>query len=281
MNQSAEKTVTIEQLPGIFNSIDIDDYHSGPGISNTGLSHIARSPAHFYALHLDPARPPEKERAGQLTGQLVHCAILEPDEFDKRYILGPTANRSTKVWKEFCASFPDQVAIQQDQYDMARYAAESARKLPEIAETLAAGEAEQSAYWIDPETGVLCRCRPDWTHTFGAGVVLMDVKTYSDASPAEFARQVARKSYHRQAAFYSDGYALASGQAVHAFVFLAVETEWPYAVSATMLDDEAVEKGRELYRDNLATYAECLKTGVWPGYSNAIDTISLPAWALG
>lgn len=85
----------------------------------------------------------------------------------------------------------------------------------------------------DPATGELCRCRPDWAHPTGdRGVILVDVKTCGDASPREFGRQVARKGYHRQAAFYSDGYEIASGKRVLGFVFVAVESTWPFAASA-------------------------------------------------
>lgn len=260
---------------------DIDAYHGGEGISKTGLDRIARSPAHFYAFTLDPSRPPEKERAGQLEGQLAHCAILEPGEFDKRYIVGPDVNRNTKAWKEFLESAGGRIAIKPDQREAAMRQAESVRRLPDIAEALATGNPEVSAYWTDPRTGVLCRCRPDWVHPVGDdAVILLDVKTYSDASPEEFARQCARKAYHKQAAYYSDGYAAASGKRVLAFIFVAVETDWPHAASATMLDDQAIEQGRIEYRRNLETYAQCLKTGQWPGYSTGIETVSLPRWAI-
>ncbi|MFU1927533.1 PD-(D/E)XK nuclease-like domain-containing protein [Bordetella hinzii] len=280
MNAITEPVALID-APCTIDGQDIEAYHRGPGISKTGLDHVARSPALFYALHLDPARPAEKERAGQLEGQLAHCAILEPAEFDKRYVVGPDVSRATKAWKEWEASLPAGViAIKPDQRETALRQAESVRRLPDVAEALAAGRPEVSAYWIDPDTGVLCRCRPDWVHPAGNnGVILLDVKTYSDASPAEFARQIARKRYHVQDAFYSDGFARASGLDVLAFVFVAVETEWPFAASAVMLDEPGRDVGRIHYRRDLDTYARCLAANDWPGYGAAIHQVSLPAWA--
>lgn len=264
---------------GIYTDISIEAYHSGPGISKTGLDDIDRSPAIFHALHLNPARPPRGTSGGQLEGSLAHCAILEPDEFDARYAVGPSVNRNTKVWKEFVEG-TDRIAIQADQYDTAMRQRDSVHALPEVRAALARGVAEQSAYWTDATTGELCRCRPDWTCTASAGgVVLLDVKTCSDASPGDFSRQIARKRYHVQSSFYSDGYAAASGLDVLAFVFVAVENTWPYAACALMLDEPSREAGRAAYLRNLATYAECRRTGVWPGYSPAIELISLPAWA--
>lgn len=269
--------------PGVIHGMDINDYHAiADAISKTGLDRIRRSPAHYYALTLDPKRPPDQERAGQLEGQLAHCAILEPDEFLKRYAIGPDVSRATKAWKEFEASLPPgTTGIKADQYAAAIHQQVSVHSLPDVAEALATGWPEVSAFWTDPETGVMCRCRPDWVHPVDDdSVILLDLKTYSDASPADFARQVARKRYHVQAAYYSDGYAAASGKHVLAFIFVCVESEWPYAASATVLDELSIEQGRTEYREDLRVYAECLRTGKWPGYGAGIHTISLPNWAI-
>lgn len=266
---------------GLFPSMSIDDYHASAGISNSGLSDFARSPAHYYALHLDPARPTPEEKPGQLEGTLAHCALLEPATFAERFAMGPDVSRATKLWKTFEESVPaGQVAIKRAQHDAAFAMAGAARRDPAIASLLAKGQPEVSAYWVDELTGELCRCRPDWVHPISERrVILADVKTCSDAAPAEFARQIARKGYHRQAAFYSDGYARAAGVEVIGFVFIAIETEWPFACSAVMLDDESLARGRELNRELLARYAQCRETNTWPGYAPGISLVSLPAWA--
>ncbi|KAK50237.1 PD-(D/E)XK nuclease-like domain-containing protein [Bordetella bronchiseptica] len=291
--------VTLIEAPCVIEGQPIEQYHGGPGISKTGLDHVARSPALFYALHLDPARPAEKERAGQLEGQLAHCAILEPAEFDKRYAVlpadaprrpteaqwnakkpSPESIEAMEWWTAWNKSSAGRTIITHAQRETALRQAESVRRLPDVAEALAAGRPEVSAYWIDSDTGVLCRCRPDWVHPAGDnGVILLDVKTYSDASPAEFARQIARKRYHVQDAFYSDGYARAAGVDVLGFVFVAVETEWPFAASAVMLDEPGKRQGAIDMRRDLATYAACLKVNDWPGHGASIHQVSMPAWA--
>lgn len=261
--------------------LDIEEYHSLPSISKSQLDDIAQSPFHFWSNHRDPNRPARQLKTGQLEGALAHCAILEPDEFGNRYVLGPTVNRNTKVWKDFVEANPDRIAIQKDQHDTAWRQSDAVRALPEIREALSRGRAEVSAFWTDEMTGVACRCRPDFVSDVDeSAVILLDVKTFSDASPREFARQCARKSYAKQAAFYADGFSLAADVDVLAFVFVAVETEWPFAANAMMLDDESFEAGRRHYQRNLHTYAECLRTDTWPGYSSDITLIRLPQWAM-
>jgi exodeoxyribonuclease VIII len=270
-----------EFIPGIVHGLDIEAYHAMEPVSKSGLDSIDLSPAIFYARHRDPLRPAPKEKQGQLEGNMAHCAILEPEEFEKRYVVGPTLNRNTKAWKEFVETHAGRTAIQHDQYEVAIRQAASVNRLGEIREALAEGWPELSAFWVDEETGVECRCRPDWTHPVGDdAAILLDVKTYTDASPREFARQCARKAYAKQAAMYSDGYEKASGRRVLAFIFVAVSTEYPYAASATMLDPDSLEAGRQHYKRNLRTYAECMKTERWPGYSDGITLIRLPEWAL-
>lgn len=266
-------------LIGIVPGLSNEDYHAGPGVSCSGLHLIAKSPEIFYGRTLDPLRPPREEKPGQLEGTLAHCAVLEPGEFHQRYAVGPAASKATKEWKAFAEANADRVCIKPDQYETAMRQAESVRRLPQVVEALSHGFPEMSAYWIHPETGELCRCRPDWVSPAGDGAILLDLKTCSDASPAEFRRQIARKRYHVQDAFYSDGYAAASGAPVLGFVFVAVETEWPFAACAVMIDEQSQEAGREAYQQDLTTYHKCKQSGIWPGYSASIEQVTLPAWA--
>lgn len=267
---------------GTFDDIAIDVYHASAGISNSGLSDFARSPRHYHALHLNPDRPAEGPTTAQLEGQLAHCAILEPAAFDTRYVIGPNTRRGTKVWDAFEASLTsEQIGIKPDQAEVAKAQALSVRSIPDVAALLAKGKPEVSAFWIDPATGELCRCRPDWVHPAGdGGVILVDVKTCGDAGPRQFARQVARMGYQRQAAYYSEGYEHASGKRVLGFVFVAVETEWPFAAGAYMLDDESLAKGRAENTELLSRFAMCRSADHWPAWGDAISLISLPAWAL-
>lgn len=266
--------------PGIVLGLPIEQYHADPALSNSGLRDFQRSPLHYYALHLDPARPPEEPKAGQLAGAMAHCAILEPAQFPRRYVIGPEGRRNTKAWDAFEATLAaGQTGVKADEYHAAFAQAHSVRRHPEVAKLLASGRSEVSAFWRDDATGVMCRCRPDWVHSTPHGVILVDCKTVGDASATEFARQIARKNYHCQDPWYWDGYEQASGIEVLGFVFVGVETAYPYACSVVMIDSAARDKGRQINRELLDRFAECQRTDRWPGYSDGVEVVELPRWA--
>lgn len=266
--------------PGTYDDISNDDYHSGPGISNSGLGDILQSPFHYWSRHLDPSRPERPPTQPQEDGTVAHCAILEPDEFQHRYVVGPDANRNSRKWKDFCEIHDDKVVIKPDQYTRAMRQRDAVWRIPEVAKALSKGRAEVSAYWNDPNTGVLCRCRPDFVHEADAGDILIDVKTYTDARPVEFERQCARMNYHRQDAFYSDGWAEATGRVVLGFIFVSVEMPWPFSAAAATLDDASRKAGYDQYRRALDEYARCLRADQWPGYPDSIQLMRLPPWKL-
>ena len=262
---------------GIIHGLSNEAYHSGPGISKSGLDDMD-PPARYYALHLDPKRPERVQTAAQRVGILAHCAILEPEQLAKRYRVGPDVIRSTKAWKEFELSLaPGVEAIKPDEAAVAWAQRESVLKLPGMAEILSAGKAEVSAFWTDPYTGVLCRCRPDFAADCG---VLLDVKTVGNSSPDDFRLQAARMRYDVQDAFYSEGYGIASGSPVERFLFVTVETAYPFLAAVHELLPESKAAGAEKARAALTRYAECLRNNHWPHYGSEIHQIQLPAWAL-
>jgi hypothetical protein len=267
---------------GIQHGLSSEAYHHGPGLSHSELKRLRRTPFHYHAL-LDPSAPAKEPTPAMFNGTLVHCALLEPEHFELRYVIAPDVHKSSNVYKEFaqrCIS-GGLAPITQQQRDAAFAQAKALRTLPDVAALLANGFPEVSAYWRDPSTNVLCKCRPDWVGPvgYGKGAVLLDVKTASDASPEGFAKSVANFGYHTQADWYCTGYELATGVSVHGMVFAVVESEFPHACAAYMLDDEALRRAREDNRAALNKYAQCSEADHWPGYPREIQVITLPRWA--
>lgn len=266
---------------GLMRDMPAEQYHAIQALSAGGLKRMAQSPAHFYGLQLDPARPPSEPTPAMRNGTLVHCAVFEPAALAERYVVKPLGlDGRTKEGKAWIAANLDREIVDASQMAAAEAQAAALRRLPDVAALLFEGMAEVSAFWIDDDTGELCKCRPDWASPAGDGVVLVDGKTCQEASPDGFSRAIWNFRYDLQAAWYSDGFERATGKRVHGFVFAAVESSWPHAAAAYLLDDEVLDRARAKNRELLNLYAQCKATGQWPGYPEQIVSITLPRWAL-
>ncbi|GAA4400483.1 PD-(D/E)XK nuclease-like domain-containing protein [Quisquiliibacterium transsilvanicum] len=276
MNALAEPVIA----PGLHRDMPAEQYHAIQAMSAGGLKRMRKSPAHFYGMQLDPSRPASGDPTPAMkNGTLVHCCIFEPDAVKGRYVVRPDglsfSTKDGKAWRDAQSL----EIIDGDQLASARAQAAALRALPDLEPLLADGYGEASAFWIDEATGELCKCRPDWVSPAGDGVILVDGKTCQDASPDGFGRAIWNMDYWLQAAWYSDGFEAATGLRVHGFVFGAVESTWPHAAAAYMLSDDVLDAARRENRRLLNLYAECKRTGVWPGYAPGISLIQLPAWA--
>ncbi|ENR0694963.1 exodeoxyribonuclease VIII [Escherichia coli] len=271
--------VIVEDIePGIYYGISNENYHAGPGVSKSQLDDIADTPA-LYLWRKNAPVDTTKTKTLDL-GTAFHCRVLEPEEFSNRFIVAPEFNRRTNAGKEEekaflmeCAS-TGKTVITAEEGRKIELMYQSVMALP-LGQWLveSAGHAESSIYWEDPETGILCRCRPDkiipefhW---------IMDVKTTADIQRFKTAYYDYR--YHVQDAFYSDGYEAQFG-VQPTFVFLVASTTVEcgrYPVEIFMMGEEAKLAGQQEYHRNLRTLADCLNTDEWP----AIKTLSLPRWA--
>lgn len=262
----------------ITHGVPFADYLTIDAISAHGLMQIERSPLHFWHGRQTPRAP----TPAQALGTLTHLAILEWDRYQDAVVVAPDVDRRTKAGREAYKDFedtlrfdPDAIGATAEQDARARAMREAVMAQPFARALLADGAAEVTLQWdLD---GTACKARPDWV--CGGHEVVVDVKTAREADPTGFAKAAGAYTYHLQAAHYIDA-AEQCGLGQRAFVFVAIETDPPYAVGLYQLDEEALRVGR-IRRDRaLDTYRDCLASGQWPGYATDILTLSLPKWAL-
>ncbi|EOC1104620.1 PD-(D/E)XK nuclease-like domain-containing protein [Cronobacter sakazakii] len=264
--------------PGIYTDISNEDYHAGDGVSKSQLDLVAINPA---LLEWQKNAPVDTEKLQALDmGTALHCILLEPEEFDKRFIVAPQFNRRTTAGKEDETAFLRDVA----NMGMTVMSAEEGRKLRLMRESTLAhpaarwlleqeSEREASHYWIDEETGELCRIRPDLR--IKQLPILADVKKVSDMS--RFARHIDEFRYHVQDAMYCDGARHTTGEP-HSFFFIAVSESIDcgrYPVRVFDLDPYDKDEGFRLFRRDLNTYHQYRASEDVGG----IETIKRPEWA--
>ena len=264
--------------PGIYHDISNEDYHAGDGVSKSQLDMIAVDPS---LLPWQKAAPVDTEKLQALDmGSALHCLLLEPEEFDKRFIVAPEFNRRTTAGKQDEAAFLKDVAGM----GMTVMSADDGRKLHLMRGSAMAhpaarwlleqeGDCESSHYWIDEETGELCRIRPD--KQLRQFPIIADVKKVSDMS--RFARHIEEFRYHVQDAMYREGAKHTTGEE-HRFVFIAVSESIDcgrYPVRVFELDAYDKDEGLRLFRRDLNTYHQCRASSEWGG----VEIIKRPEWA--
>lgn len=261
--------------PGLYDAIPEEQYHASPGVSVSRLKTFAKAPA--------KARYGKNKETGSLRfGSLIHTAILEPDQLDLRYMVSDLErfDPRTAAYKEESLKARGRELVKRAEYEEALRIQDAVHAHPSAGALLKGDlRVEQSFYWIDPETGLLCRGRADGLHMDMRAIV--DLKSTQDASPDRrgFAMSCGEYKYHWQDAFYREGIEAVTGWEPEAFVFIAVEKDRPYLVGTYELEPVAVERGREDVHEQLRAYAKCLKDDYWPGYSGDIEPLAMPTWA--
>lgn len=251
------------------------DYHKIEALSASGAKLLLRSPAHYLAARNTPREP----SAAMRLGTIVHGLILEPDTFRDQFAVMPKFDKRTTIGKKAAEEFEqnnvDKIVIDEYTHERATAIATSVLKHPVVTQHLRGGNAEVTMLW--DQYGVPCKARYDYM----TGSAIFDVKTCQDASPEGFSRQIANFQYHLQAAHYAAGFREVVGWDLDRFVFIAVETEAPYATGVYTLDARSLQSGRLLMERAAEAYKKALEhaTDMPAVYSPDVVEISVPAWA--
>lgn len=290
------RAALLDYAPGaIYPDMPSEVYHARTlGVVSKGaLDRIAKTPAHYRAW-VDGAE--SAETPALAFGRALHARILEPDTFARTYIAeqrhpfrrvteaqrnakkpSDETLRAIEYWDAWAIEAAGKIEISADDAAKVEAIRDAVMLHPVAGALFVGGMAEATAVWIDPATGLLCKSRMDyWRPDIS---VIGDLKTTEDASPAGFARSVAKYRYAVQDAHYGEG-VLHTVQHRANFLFVAVEKEPPYAVAVYQLDREAIARGEELRARDMGLLCDCLQLDAWPSYAPVVSTLSLPAWAL-
>lgn len=256
----------IEDLP-------FSEYLRSPAISVHQAQHVLKSPAHFM-WHRTNSTPPNPAQA---LGTLVHALVMERHKVIEEYTV-ETIDRRTKAGKARAEEIERQglIAVSEETMTTATSMANAVLSHDVAWALFQEGTPEVSMFWEDPDTGLQCRGRADWIPSGHS--VLVDLKTAADGSYEGFSKAAANFNYDMQAAHYLNGSRECGLERDH-FVFVVVENVPPHAVSLFVPDREMMQSGKVKMRRALGTLRECFDSGVWPGYPQEVQVLTLPNWA--
>lgn len=279
-------TATIPQItaPGVYD-LPAAMYHKDPvkggSLSSSGARRLL--PPSCPAIFRYEQRNPPPPSAAMLFGTAAHAVVLEGERGIEVVDAPNWLTGAAKAAKKEILSRGG-IPVLPRELETLRAMAAEVHAHP-IASALLArdrGRPEQTLIWRDGATGVWRRALLDWLpHPHGGRVILVDYKTTADAAPAEIAKSVHDYGYGQQSDWYLDGLkALGlAGQHEPAFVFVFQQKTPPYLITVAELDAPAMRIAAAKNRRALEIYAECTRTGYWPGHADDVVQLALPAWA--
>jgi len=275
-------------LIGIHKDMPAAQYHAFNGASASRLMKLWLStPAHLKLALDEPFEP----TPAMMIGTLGHALVLEPEAPLPRLRVLPEKYRNddgelkpwsgnAKACKNIIAEAKSEgfIPIKQDDYDNAHAAAAALAKHPLIAPVLKDCETELTLITRDETNDVYVRCRFD---VVPKGDFLADCK-FTGQLDDQWPRHAYNSGYAIQAGFNLMVWNACCGADTPktGFKFLVVENKPPFDVRVFTCTPEFIEAGRVEAIRLLKVYAECERTGIWPG-SPAVETeCGLPRWAV-
>lgn len=254
-------------------SMGESQYRSAEGVSKSDLDWIAppRTPAHYKARQ-DGLVYTEQTPAMRL-GSLVHRAVLEPDTYRNAFVIKPEGmNFATKDGKDWKSAQTKPILTGDDASTVSSIVEAVWRH--SYAKRLLKDAVTEQCLFAEDSHGMLRKGRLD---AMIKGSAVPDLKTSASADPQEFERSIGKFRYHVQAAYYLDLCKLV-GIEKSQFIYIVVEKTPPYAVAVYSLDSEAIELGRMEYQRDLTAVRHCMEKDAWPGFTEDITVVGLPAW---
>lgn len=264
--------------------MDNQTYHALPQVSASQLVTLRRSPLHFWDRYINPNKPVIEPTPAMFLGTLAHAAILEPQEFDSRYIVLPDGiDRRTKEGKALYESIvaTGKEPVKSDMWLLVQGMLGASLRNNTLQAILCDALTEHTILYSCNETLEACRARPDIylpaCTEYPHGLIL-DLKTTTDASPDAFGRRAWDGGMLIQAAHYCAGVYAETGE-WPAYGWVAIESQRPHALKIYMATPQQMQYGIDERFRLLRIYRECIDSGKWPAYGDDIAELELPVWA--
>lgn len=256
---------------GIYD-IASDTYHADPcptpSLSAGMINDLLEAPAKCFenSRRLNPDYE-EVDTADKFTiGTVSHVIFLEPHLFDERVVIADFDDwrkNDAKALRK-AAKEEGKTAILVKHMDQVRAARRAFMANKFVQGAFDDGQFEQSMFWRHPVYGFWCRARPDF---FANSIThVNDYKATANANPDNFGRHAYNMGYHRRAAWYMEGMEAIFGRRPDHYWFVSQEIKSPYLTAVCELDWQALEAGQDENNHAAAIFAECMKSGDWPGY---------------
>lgn len=271
---------------GIYR-INMETYHgdccAGPSVSSSGLRTIFNeSPAHYFVnSYLNPKRGDQADSEAFVLGRAAHHLLLGEDAFSTLFSMRPEKfdswrTEASKTWKAEQEN-QGRTVLLPSQIEQIRGMARSLAAHPLVQAGILNGDIERSLIYQDETTGVWCKSRPDAIPNDSGDFA--DLKTTISVGDEDLRRTIGDNSYHMQAALVATAWKAVSGKDLTSFSLVFVEKKAPFCSRVVTLKTDDIARGIRQNAHALKVFANCIKTGEWPGPGRAdAEYLDLPAW---
>ena len=272
---------------GLWKCTDLEYFSDYSAVSNSMLTAVAKSPALYHGVYVTKTIKNEPSDAMR-RGSAFHKAMEYFNRPNVPYIICPNVDRRTKDGKatyaaaEEVATSENLPLVMRDEADAIEEMVASVATHP-VASTLLKHtlHREVGLRWHDPETGILCKAKPDLISAceIGGFRVVVDYKSALDPYPEAFPKSLANFAYHRQAAHYLAGARAVLNQPF-AWALVVVGSEPPHETFVYDINPDDLARGERERSRHLARLNWCIDHDVWVHPETAkILTVSLPSWS--
>lgn len=284
------------KMPGIFSGVPMNKYHAAdiciePSVSSSTLRTLwLESPAHCWDKSpLNPDRDPtDDETDALLVGRAAHHLLFGEERFQDQFklrpedVLGEPWHGNKKVCKEWLAKakLEGKTVLTPSQFESIEGMAISLAREPLVKAGILNGSIESSWFWKDIETGLWCKVRPDASPN--DSLDFADLKTTPSVKIEDLQRTIRDYGYFQQGALVGEACQQILKRPMSSFSLVFVEKKRPYCVRIVTLKENDLARGHKINRVALRTFADCFKSGKWPGPGGEqrdAAYIELPEWS--
>lgn len=213
---------------------------------------------------------PVEETEAMKLGSAIHCAILEPECFNDRYVVMPKVDLRTKdgkqTKKEFDEANANKTILTAEQKEIVDEIIKSCNEtslknefdklgLPFKNKTISDlinGQIEKALFF--EFQGLKCKAKIDCFNNFDFLLDIKSTQTFGD----EFARECINRFYHSQFAFYEHGLKQ-NGIIPKDRIVVGVQTKKPFKITLVRLNDFVMEDGMDYCKIGADIYKDTLE----------------------
>lgn len=284
--------------PGIIEGASYGEYAAWPAVNATALKHGSElSPKHMRQSVLSGTDTPARK-----FGRAVHCRLLEPDTFAKRFLIAKPCCEPLKSGKRqgeacglsashidivpktgegdwYCGKHKPDTAekpadfISQDEAIRIEEMVKAVYAHPSVALMRQHGGCEVSLVWS--REGLPCKARLDKLIVDAkCPDTIIDIKKLQAFAIDEesIRKSIANWYYDQQAHWYVDGVKRVLGVKAN-FVWVFMEDAPPYDVCPVNFGPRWRQLGEIRAEAAFRSYRHCVETGSWPGVASDIVDI--------